>query len=337
MPRKNRNKQYTKLLPDFSFASKYVYFKDLLEDSSVTPYYSHFAKEKRKLGYTAMNELNKAGMDNFHYRNGDNKQIMSAIQFLKQVADSERTKEKLAIEDYKKQLRECIPTMFSNSKELRKTLERLESLDLNNLNNTDDFYITLTKSINYIRQNGDEYINRLQQLIEHNDIKEKGFGPLADQQYLYRLYGDIEGLFKNIEGIQERTDAGTISSKIRNYAIEYAKKKKILRNEDILGGDFLAIIAAIMADLEHFVQLEYYKTKDSNKDNKITAEIVDKAWEAYLRADNEEKTRFQTALVESADELQDITENFKTALGIRKLTGEELIKSETKQARQQAL
>lgn len=337
MPRKNRNKQYTKLLPDFSFASKYVYFKDLLEDSSVTPYYSHFAKEKRKLGYTAMNELNKAGMDNFHYRNGDNKQIMSAIQFLKQVADSERTKEKLAIEDYKKQLRECIPTMFSNSKELRKTLDRLESLDLNNLNNTDDFYITLTKSINYIRQNGDEYINRLQQLIEHNDIKEKGFGPLADQQYLYRLYGDIEGLFKNIEGIQERTDAGTISSKIRNYAIEYAKKKKILRNEDILGGDFLAIIAAIMADLEHFVQLEYYKTKDSNKDNKITDEIVDKAWEAYLRADNEEKTRFQTALVESADELQDITENFKTALGIRKLTGEELIKSETKQARQQAL
>ena len=337
MPRKNRSRGYTKLLPDFSFAEKYVYFKDLLEYSPITPYNSAFAKDKRELGYTAMNELNKAGMDNFHYRSGDNRQIMSAIQFLKQVADSERIKEKLAIEDYKKQLKECIPTMFSNSKELRKTLDRLESLNLDNLDDTDKFYVALTKSINYIRQNGDEYINRLQQLIEHNAIKEKGFGPLADQQYLYRLYGDIEGLFKNIEGIQERTDAGTISSKIRNYAIEYAKKKGILRNKDILGGDFLAIVAAIMADLEHFVQIEYYKTRDTNKEDKITGEIVYKAWEAYLRADTEERTRFQTALNESTSELADITESFKTALGIREITGEEATKRAEKQARQQNL
>lgn len=313
-------------IPDFALSDKYVYLDYLLNNQNG----SHASHRKLALWRAASQGIALAGAQSLNSNNTDSlNNIQNAIQFLESVTKSERNKEMKAIEQYKRQL-DQMPIEWKNNSEFKTAYEELTKIDFNDIKDYKQLYLNLTKAINLIRNNEDNYKSRLEQLLNENKQKERSvMSQIANDQYIYRLYGDISHVYESIIGLHEHEKANTIIANIANKVKDYIDLKKLNLSKitDVSSLDFMAIVGAITADIERFIQQEYYK---SDQQNGFTQEIIDLAYQKYLEAENHDKTILQQALDSQNNQLDMIIDSFRTLMGLHYLTGAEKSKREQK-------
>ena len=328
------------LIPDFNWSNQFTYMHDLIEDTkpprAVVPWRSIAGQQKITL-YEDSSAYLKQAVYEIMNKNTEESPINSALNFLKEAANSERNKELKALETYKKEL-DDFPQNWKDNEKFKKIYDKIKSIDLQNLNNNskklEEFYLNLTAAINLIRKEEKEYLARLEQIVQKNNKRQRDTRTiLASDQYKYRAHGDIVTLFRNMSGIAEQSQADSLSNKIVSFVLKYVEKFKIDKR-NMTEDKLFAVCGLILVDVERFIQEEYYNSmKDNELPEKITNEMAEKAFERYLNVDKQQMTRLQKDIIEQDNvDLERLIKSAKSLFGIKKITEIEKIKQ-----RQQAL
>ena len=302
--------KWTFSIPAFNAAQKFVYMNDLLntERNSFLVAY-----KKRQLHADASSAVASIGAD---IGSKDSQMIASALDFLKSIAASERTKELNIIKDYRQKLEELLP----NNKKLQQFLQKLDAGLLNNPQDIQNFYKQLTDYLNIIRKSTKEYKERLQSLEKHSHQRME---ELAKDDYRFRAAGDVQALLNNVTGIATRQQEKTVetyATKIRQAAKEYLLNAGLLERLQS-GEDIAAAMAAISLDIQKKMQDELTAQNGQDLIELVKNKSFDKIINAYNNADKEYETNLQKAIRENNMEFANILDAAKTILNIHTLTG----------------
>lgn len=307
-----------KFIPDFNIYDLYVYFKDLNNITGNVPR----DRQAKKVAKQVIGHFNSLSQQ---LEDGSNI-IQSAIDFLGQAAKSERNKEINAIKQYKTKLNNELKD-WKNAPMLKEIIDELEKINLDTIDfkEYENFNLKLTKGINLIKQERDDYLARLERILASNKKNNFTTRELFGQQIQYRLYGDVEGILKDCVGeyVKESKDEEeNVAKTLRRCAEDYvfSDKKKL---NGFSGEDIAAFMSAVAVDISVLAQQEFNKAqiKNGTIEKQIAPEVVKKVYEQYKNATNESMTLLQKAYQSrQQDELTEILGNMKKAFGIRSLS-----------------
>lgn len=307
-------------IPNFEMSDRFTYFlslnnEEILSKNSEIP-------RKRKI---ALYEASTAAAQEVASSlTVDSITMDSALNFLKQVAESERKKELQIFKQYKDSLKKKFP-----QKRFAKIFKVLESTNLDNPN-LDSFYEALTSAINLIRQESNEYLNRLKRLKSHNY---KQMNELQQDTYLFRAQGDIQALNNSLIGMatQSQQDS-SFAAKLRRTIMDHYVIPHNIIEAVSCGEDYVAILDLITLDIER--KLQEVLDKEGKKDFTEITDKIEEVVDNYANAVGKDQTRFQKVMSENGEELEDILQATKSILGISTIKGEENIKKRNRQVGQ---
>lgn len=305
-----RNNSYIYGIPHFNISDKFTYFIDLTNINYNSPI---VALQKKHLYENARNEAEKITS---LLKNDNATEIQSAIKFLGVAAQNERKKEILILKAYKAKLQKELP----RGKDIDKILSSLDSANLNNPKQLNQFYNDLTSCLNILRQNAEDYYTRLQQWKKHNNKK---MNELAQDDYRFRAAGDIQAILNNITGMATKAQEKKVESfaaKLRELVANYIIDNNV-SHLCATGEDFAAIVAAITLDIEKELQKELDKDTEKNDFSELTDKELQNFINEYSSRTLAQQTRLQKALTADQDSLQDILYAAKNILGITTLSG----------------
>lgn len=317
MPRKNRTTHISEIIPPFNAGDLFTYFKDLNRISGNVPR----DKQAHKVAKAASSALNFSGGQ----LNEGTEIIESAINFLGKAAASEQQKEINAIMQYKEKLKAELKN-WQNAPELSTLIDELEKIDLTqtDFSSYRNFSLKLTKAINLIKQQQDNYIARLERILNSNLKQDFTTKELFGQQIQYRLHEDVEGLIKDSIGlyVKESKDAEDNVAKILRNCVEdylFSDKNKL---NSLSGTDIAALMAAVTTDISILAQEEFNRQQlqSGQIQQQITADIVKQVYDRYKQATDTAMTKLQQVYNNGQqEELQEILGNMKKAFGIQKV------------------
>lgn len=305
------------ILPPFHFGDLYTYFKDLYRQDPRNKPRNDWAKD------TAAMANARLDIEIGNLQSGTDI-VQSAISFLEKIAASERQKELNAIMQYKDKLLTSLQ-QWQNAPELARLIGILNSIDLNtaNLQQFKTFNLALTKAINLIRQQQNDFIARLERILNNNAKIDFTTDELFGQQIQYRLHGDVESILKDLTGKyvkkESKADIDNYSKIIRDCAQDYLFSNKSKLNS-FSSADIMALFAAVATDIEILAQQEFNKQQmqTGNIEEKITPQIVQQVCASYKNATQTSMTRFQKLYQNNnINELNIILDNMKKAFGIK--------------------
>ena len=293
-------------IPDFEMAQNFVYFEDLRikrENNSHIGY-----QRKLNLYNAAASAINRSIMEL-----DEPQRIQQATDFIKQIAERERTKEIKFVQDY------CIKNKkrFPNLTKLLKTNWIL--------NNPDEFYVELTKALNKARQDQNDFMRALQRIkdnINPEKFKKDNRAEYSADNYIYRLDSDIRSMINKFIGIRRAAvNDEALATKLHEAVIEIIDKLDI--SVKISEGiSFLAIATAILSDLENRLQKEYDKLRNK-KEDKLEDIDLDAIKNKYLEELESQSglTEIQRAINQiGGREYQNIIKNFTNQFGASYVT-----------------
>lgn len=298
--------------PEFNMAHRFTYFNSLLDTS-------HNSKPEviyiKKFLWNVAHEA-ALGVSSFLSDDVNNSiEMESAINFIEQAAATERQKELDVIIQYKEQLKNKLP----KNKKIDDILKKLNKANLDNPKELENFYSELTECINLVRQDTEDYLNRLQALATKTS---ETFKNLAEKDYRFRAYGDIQSMLNNLTGMatqaqkrEEDAFAGRLRTVVKNYIIDNHIEKLCTSGED-----YAVIVAAVTLDIERMIQKEFEKDKTKEDIAKFSLDEMKDIVDRYSRHDYSEQTRLQKAINGDFESLQDIISAGKEILGISSLT-----------------
>lgn len=291
-------------IPDVSFINHFVYFKDLLETNYNNTYEGYIRKQQ--VGYQA-----QAAYDNeIQKLNNAQAQIDEAVEFIQQVAISERQKELDVVRAYCREINKNFP--FTEKEITPETI----------LIDPENFYIKLTKVINEARQGIDNTRKELLRIKANSEGAKQKLSDYMKNDYRYRLNGDITSLLKKMIGTYTKNDEKTVNSynqKIQEMAIDIVNST--IGNKLKAGEDYAAITVAVLIDIEREAQ----KMLDAEKLNDFTDLVKENMLptleKEYLERLKSENVKKQSAVMQAlqdsnSDEFERITGNVKRLLGI---------------------
>lgn len=305
-----RNNSYIYGIPNFNIGDKFTYFIDLANINYNSPI---VASQKKRLYESAIDEAYEITNS---LKDNNASEIQSAIKFLGTAAQNERKKEISILKAYKAKLQKELP----RGKDIDKILFSLDSANLDNPKQLDQFYNDLTNCLNILRQNAEDYYARLQQWKKHNNKK---MNELAQDDYHFRAAGDIQAILNNITGMATKAQERKVESfaaKLRKLVTNYIIDNNISRL-CATGEDFAAIVAAITLDIEKELQKELDKDTEKNDFSELTDKELQNFMNEYSSRALTQQTRLQKALTIEQDSLQDILSATKNILGITTLSG----------------
>ena len=223
-------------IPDVSFTNHFVYFKDLLEANDKNTRKGFIRKQQ--VGLQAQEEFNN-GMRQL---NDAHTQINDAVNFIQQIAKSEREKELTVVRSYCKRINKEFP--FTEKEINENTI----------LNNPENFYTKLTKLINEARQGVNDTIKELERIKMNAEGAKTKLADYFKNDYRYRLNGDITSLLKKMIGTYTENDksVNTYNQKVQEMALDIVNKT--IGNKIANGEDYAAITTAVLVDIEREAQ-----------------------------------------------------------------------------------
>lgn len=301
--------------PVFNMSHRFTYFNSLANTENNSP---NVAKAKQNLYSAASNAVGQAS--SFLSSTMDTSEMESAINFIKQAAESERQKELSILIQYKDELASKLP----KNKQIDQILNKLTTIELDNPKNLQNFYSELTKCINLVRQDADKYLKELQSLANktHNTFQD-----LTKDDYRFRAYGDIQSMLNNLTGMatqQQKRNEESYAANLRQVVSDYIVENKIA-SMLASGEDFAAIVAAITLDIERLFQEELDKDATKQDFANFTLDEMRKIIKKYTQRDISEQSRLQKAINGNYTDLQEIISATKSILGIKSITKPENI------------
>ena len=295
-------------IPAFNMAHKFVYMNDLADTSrnsnlGIIAAKQHLYSEARGAVAAIGAEIGSS----------DSAAIASAFDFLKAVADSERSKELTVIKDYQDVLRKCLP----KNKDIDKFLNKLNANILDDPQSMIDFYIELTDYLNVIRTSVKDYKQRLETLQKHATTT---MDKLANDDYRFRAAGDTQALLNNITGQATRAQEkklNSYASKIRQASKDYLVNSGLIDRLQS-GEDVAAAIAVIALDIQKEMQKELDEQHLDDLTD-ISDEVFQKIVDNYNNSNVQYQTNLQPAIDDDQEELNNILTAAKTILNIHLL------------------
>lgn len=303
--------------PVFDTAHAFVYLEDLKtrdneDETTVTHMRDLYSAAASKASAVAASLASNAEVSK------------NALDFLLTVADNERNKELQVIKDYKDQLAD----LFPKDPHINKILSQFNSSLIENPDQVQEFYLYLTKYINTIRQGAEDYTNRLNSFLVHNNKK---MNELQQDDYRFRGLSDLEGTFNNLIGTATRAQEKAQTQylpKIRDAALQFILQSNLI-NQIQSGADFAALFSVIQLDLEKKCQDMLYKLNKADLTDLAIDGELDTIINEYLNASGEQDTKLQKVIQANNDELVRILDSAKNILGIKQ------IKDSSEQAKRQ--
>lgn len=320
-------------IPSYNLALHYVYFNDLLYDN---PRASAKTNEKKKALHAAALADVEKGINILENGEEGISAIKQAMQFVSQVAASERQKE-IAFAKY-------VLKEFPNLKDLNDRVFGMTEQDI--LDDPMSFYTALTDLLNHGRQGLQQYKDALLRLKDNvrtfSDPALQDAGQHAkpsrheysEDDFIYNLEGDLRSFINNIIGRSVNhnmsQEQDSFASKMREAVLKIMSSSKITKKIKA-ATDFAAISAAIYTELYSQIQHEYYQLRKSQKDLKVTDMAIDKITDKYIEKlkeqDEKQKTTVQRALTGGirSQDYKLLTANVIDILGIGLLEDQKAI------------
>lgn len=294
-------------IPDFSLGQNFTYFNDLLIKK---PYNSDLGYLKKRTTYWAAYSSFSQGLSSL----SNIESINQAIDFLRDVAQSERQKEISAVKLYCKKNKEQFPFLEE------------ELTEENILKDPEGFYLKLTATLNKARLQTKQYIQELKR-IQANVRTKTGLQDYFKDDYRYRLSGDLSSFLKKIIGTYQgrEKNENTYANDLHQAAFDIIKESNLL--EQIQSNeDFAAISSAILIDLEKRLQEKFDSLQDYRSGHSDLAQLEKQILEGvkrnyldeikyYNKESNDPIIRAISDI--HSDEFLRITYNVKTLLGIK--------------------
>ena len=304
------------IIPVFSMSDYYVYFKDLMNTENNS---SFVGLQKRALFHKVQDQIN-----HITEQLTDVEKINNATKFIQQIAANERNKELLAVKNYFRKQHKKYPEFIKNKTEQ----------DI--LNNPDEFYLELTKYLNYVKQSGPQYKKELQRIRENAGqiegiIKKKNRSQYSDDNYLYNLQSDLESLLNKLNGTYYNTkenSTNAYTNKVQAAAMKILNELGIT-NTVASGEEFAAIAAGVLIDLQRRLQDQFDEERMTGQieHNKKIADAMEKEIDPlvskYIKEieNNEDLNTIQGLLKDiNSPQSKYVIEQIKNGLGIKSLT-----------------
>lgn len=297
-----------KYLPEFNISNKFTYFQQLME-----------VERGKAIASAALDQIS-ATVSSLSDQ-ADDGTLMTSLNLMKTVAESEREKELTVINNYKARLEK---SGLAKDKRIK---EALDKLNLTNFDNIDTFYLELTKAINLARQDLEKYKTKLHALT--NEGRKQYYRELD-----YRFQIGKKAIQPLLKDLITNSSSGRDSygNRINQMALKYFErnKSKVLKNITS-GTDLAALISVIALDISAMIQEEIDKQgkgsfasltgdeKSNEEKEKILNDLVDK----YASQEKGYTTRLQRAIEKDSDDLRTILDNAKDILGIRIISEKE--------------
>lgn len=302
------------------FYSDFVYFDKLADTSENSP---EVAELKLDLYSEALSEI-VTDIDGISTLDREEGVVISALNFLKTMADGERKNEVLVLKKFKDKLKE-----WKDEEELEEIIAQLEKIDLDNLGNIDieDLYSDLTKGMNTVRRGYEDFQLRVKQFI-NDQGKEKR--ELFNTDTRFMTYGATETFIRDLSGITtEGAFKDSFFQKVREVVIDQILENKVFSEtiENALSntlGDpaenFVALAAAIFQDILNS-KIGMTVLREGLSDiTEIEQDRIKELVNEYLEADEEHQTYLQQVMNAGDEELQDLLEEEKTLFGIKSVS-----------------
>ena len=296
-------------IPAFNMTQHFTYMNDLLNTENNSPM---IGRIKEGLYRRASAEVASAASS----LSADGKITANALDFLKRVAESERTKELMIIQDYKEKLLQQYPEDNSTINDL---INQIDGNIIDNPESMGTIYANLIKYINTIRKSAQEYEQRLLDFKKHIGTEMKD---LPKSDYRFRTVSDLQSMLNNLVGKATKGQekklngfAARMRQHIGTYVLEHTNLLDRLTNAE----DIAAVFSAIELDLTRKMQEEVNKL--GLKDLAELEDLTDKILNDYINADTEEESYLQKAIKRDEDALQNILDATKNILGIKTIYG----------------
>lgn len=308
------------LFDQYELSGRFCYFLDLWDSSSRTPAIS---KVKRRLAHQAYDSMfipikNQLIIDNNHSKDDV---IGQAIEFLINVAQSERNKEIQVIKKYINEIKQnpmivnILNNPNTNRNDLIHLINDLETFSANPTSGTDlkNFYTKLTLLINSIRNSIESFNKRLQQLLDSN---RNSTSDIRSDFFATRMAGDIDTLMRNLTGTVQREKETALSTRIVKLLTDYISK--ISLSSSLFLDNPEAALIGIMIDFEKFLQNKYDQLNiaDTLRLEEMDIETI---FEEYTQLHD----TFLDKLITDNQELKTTLKTIQTEMGIRELQQEE--------------
>ena len=309
------------LFDQYNLSGRFCYFLDL-ENADNTRAPTKFDRVKRRLSRQAYESMfdpikTQLAIDKSH---DENDVIGQAIDFLTQVAQSERNKEIRVIKKYIQDIKQnpMLTNILKNPNIYRDDLTNLiKDLETFSDNPTGqdlkNFYSKLTLLINSIRNSIESFKERLNQLLDKN---RSTTSDIRSDFFATRLAGDIDTLMKNLTGTVQREKESALSTRIVKLITEHISKIN-LSSSLFLDSPTEALIG-IMIDFEKYLQTRYDQL-GLNNILKLEEMDIDQIFKDYINLTD----TFLNKLQQDNKELQTTLQTIHTEMGIRELSQNE--------------
>ena len=305
------------LFDQYELNGRFCYFLELKDPPPNTP--SQLIRVKHRLYHEAYDSMfipikSQLTIDKNH--TGDDV-IGQAIEFLINVAQSERNKEIQVIKKYINEIKQnpMIVNILKNPSisrdDLTHLIKDLETFSTNPNNGIDfkNFYSKLTLLINSIRNSIESYKKRLEQLLDKN---RSSTSDIRSDFFATRLSGDIDTLMRNLTGTAQKEKANALSTRIVNLLTSYIGKNGL--NSSLFLDMPEAALIGIMIDFEKYLQQQYDQL-GINTTLKLEEMDIDAIFKNYVQLND----NFINKLTTENQEIADTLKTIQTVMGIREL------------------
>lgn len=307
------------LFDQYALNGRFCYFLEL----SDPPPPPQLMRVKRRLYHEAYNSMfvpikNQLTIDSNHTKDDV---IGQAIEFLINVAQSERNKEIQVIKRYINEIKQnpLLVNILKNPSiprdDLTNLISDLETFSANPHSGVDlkNFYQKLTLLINSIRNSIESYKRRLEQLLDKN---RSSTSDIRSDFFATRLGGDIDTLMRNLTGTVQKEKEDALSTRIVNLITSYIGKHGL--KSSLFFDMPEAALIGIMIDFEKYLQTQYDQL-DISKTLKLEDMDIDTIFQNYVQLEN----NFINKLITENQEIRDTLNTIQTEMGIRELRPDE--------------
>ena len=255
-------------------------------------------------------------------KNNNNDVISSAINFLSEVAQSEREKEIRVIKRYIEEIKSnpivvnVLKNPNKNRDDLTNLISSLEAFSANPSAGVDlkEFYQKLVLLINTIRSSIESYKERLDQLLDKNRSTTRD---IRSDFMATRIAGDIDTLMRNLTGTVQREKESALSTRIVKLLIEYADTH--LRSNITFLNNPVEVLIALMIDFEKFLQKKHDELGIGNILN-LEEMDIENIFKEYTQMEN----NFLDKILQNNTNVLQTLEMINSEMGLRELkSGEE--------------
>ena len=303
-------------IPPFELGNRFCYFLDLYESSIRNK--GSLKAAKQNLYKAAITNIVRPAQQQLSLIANQQEQsevIKSAIDFLQQIAASERNKEIRIINKYINELKnnELLKTKLqSEDTDLDKLLQELQQFSQNpRSEDISKFYPKLILLINTLRNNIEGFVTRLAQLTDKNRRTEQ---EIRSDFFPLRMASDLDSAFKAMSGVIQREKEGSMSKKIRNLVFDYVAKN--LSDNDAFLENPYETVAVLMISFESFLQNELNRIyATTGKKMHLEDLEIDELFKVWEQSEQEIFQRIKN----NGEELEELFQTIRTQTGLREV------------------